>query len=69
MGKSRQGYHAQGHMWVIVSGDDLTAVAVSALAWGAITIGTAFCKGYGDIMAIRLLLGIFEAGLYPSLMT
>lgn len=35
-------------------------------AWGVLTIGQAFIKGRGALIAIRLLIGAFEAGFYPT---
>lgn len=34
--------------------------------WGAITIGQAFVKGRSSLIAMRLLIGLFEAGFYPT---
>ncbi|KAF4986218.1 hypothetical protein FDECE_16066 [Fusarium decemcellulare] len=34
--------------------------------WGAVTIGQAFIKGRGALIATRLLIGAFEAGFYPT---
>ncbi|KAN0068423.1 Major facilitator superfamily domain containing protein [Elaphomyces granulatus] len=36
------------------------------LSWGIITIAQAFVHGRGALIAIRLLLGLFEAGFYPT---
>ncbi|EHK27172.1 uncharacterized protein TRIVIDRAFT_34355 [Trichoderma virens Gv29-8] len=35
-------------------------------SWGALTIGQAFIKGRGALIAIRLVIGLFEAGFYPT---
>ncbi|CAH0046229.1 unnamed protein product [Clonostachys solani] len=35
-------------------------------SWGAVTIGQAFIKGRGALIAIRLVIGVFEAGFYPT---
>ncbi|CAG9945349.1 unnamed protein product [Clonostachys rosea f. rosea IK726] len=35
-------------------------------AWGAVTIGQAFIKGRGALIAMRLVIGVFEAGFYPT---
>jgi MFS family permease len=40
---------------------------MSCLVWGAITIATAFTKNYGQLIGIRVLLGLFEAGLFPCI--
>lgn len=45
----------------------LTKVSVSCLTWGAITMGTAWAKEYTHLIAIRVLLGVFEAGLFPCI--
>ncbi|UKZ83338.1 hypothetical protein TrVFT333_011146 [Trichoderma virens FT-333] len=37
-----------------------------AFSWGALTIGQAFIKGRGALIAIRLVIGLFEAGFYPT---
>ncbi|KAJ5973202.1 hypothetical protein N7481_010412 [Penicillium waksmanii] len=36
------------------------------LIWGALTVGHAFIHGRGQLIAIRLLIGLFEAGFYPT---
>ena len=36
------------------------------LCWGSVTIGVAFIKGRGALIATRLLIGLFEAGFYPT---
>jgi len=42
-------------------------LALAIVAWSAITIGTAFVNSYGQTIACRVLLGFFEAGLFPAL--
>jgi MFS family permease len=37
------------------------------IGWSAATLGTGFAKNYGQAMACRLLLGVFESGLIPSM--
>lgn len=44
-----------------------TVLAAAFISWSAVTIGTGFIKNYGQAIAVRLLLGMFEAGLFPSL--
>ncbi|KAK7428742.1 hypothetical protein QQZ08_004667 [Neonectria magnoliae] len=39
---------------------------VSQFAWGLVTIGQAYIKGRGTLIATRLLIGAFEAGFYPT---
>ncbi|KAH9886820.1 putative high-affinity nicotinic acid transporter [Xylariomycetidae sp. FL2044] len=34
--------------------------------WGAVTLGTAWVKSYGDFCAARIMLGFFEAGLFQG---
>lgn len=44
------------------------ALAFATISWSAITIGTGFCHNYHQMVACRLLLGLFEACLaaaYP----
>ncbi|POS79205.1 major facilitator superfamily transporter [Diaporthe helianthi] len=37
------------------------------LAWSATVIGSAFVKNYAGLLATRLLIGMFESGLFPCL--
>jgi len=37
-------------------------MAISTTLWGAVTIGTAFVTNWDQLMAVRVLLGAFEAG-------
>jgi len=41
----------------------LSAIVV---AWGAVMIGMGFAPGYGTMVALRVVLGILEAGFFPS---
>ncbi|KAI1761332.1 nicotinic acid plasma membrane transporter [Hypoxylon sp. FL1150] len=43
------------------------AVAAMCLGWSAVTLGTAFVGDYGQLVAVRLLLGLCEAGFFPCL--
>jgi MFS family permease len=43
------------------------AITVMSIAWSVVTIGTAFCKSYGALVACRLLLGACEAGFFPCI--
>jgi MFS family permease len=43
------------------------AITVMSIAWSLVTIGTAFCKSYGALVACRLLLGACEAGFFPCI--
>ena len=36
-------------------------------AWGSVTIGLGGVQSYASLAVVRLLLGIFEAGLFPGL--
>ncbi|KAI0534887.1 DNA-repair protein rad2 [Xylaria digitata] len=42
-------------------------IAFIALAWGIIALGTGFVHNFGSLVALRVLLGAFEAGLFPGL--
>ncbi|KJA23797.1 hypothetical protein HYPSUDRAFT_39648 [Hypholoma sublateritium FD-334 SS-4] len=42
-------------------------IAILVLLFGVVTLGTAFIKTYGQLIATRILLGVFEAGTLPSL--
>ncbi|KAM3456209.1 hypothetical protein MY3296_001806 [Beauveria thailandica] len=42
-------------------------LAVAIICWSAVTLGTGFARGYGHVVACRVLLGAFEAGLFPAL--
>lgn len=37
------------------------------VGWSATTLGTGFTKNYNQALAARLLLGVFESGLLPSM--
>lgn len=43
------------------------AITVMSIAWSLVTIGTAFCKSFGALLACRLLLGACEAGFFPCI--
>ncbi|KAL3295561.1 high-affinity nicotinic acid transporter [Colletotrichum asianum] len=43
------------------------AISIMCFGWSVVTIGTAFTKRFGDLVAIRLLLGLCEAGFFPCL--
>ncbi|EXJ86744.1 hypothetical protein A1O3_03698 [Capronia epimyces CBS 606.96] len=42
-------------------------IASMALAWAVVTIGTAFVRSFGSLVACRVLLGLCEAGFFPCL--
>ncbi|TPX11791.1 uncharacterized protein E0L32_007528 [Thyridium curvatum] len=42
-------------------------LAVAMIGWSVITIGTGFIHTYQQGIAVRLLLGMFESGLFPCL--
>ncbi|ORY63356.1 major facilitator superfamily transporter [Pseudomassariella vexata] len=41
-------------------------IAIITLLWGCVMIGMGFVKDYGQLAACRVLLGILEAGFFPS---
>ncbi|XXH04237.1 hypothetical protein Hte_010651 [Hypoxylon texense] len=41
-------------------------MAASIFGWAAISVGTGFVKNYGQLVAMRVLLGVFEAGVFPN---
>ncbi|CAO3621479.1 unnamed protein product [Cunninghamella blakesleeana] len=42
-------------------------LGVLIMLWGMVTIGTAFCENYNQLVVCRVLLGLFEAPTYPCL--
>ncbi|CAM1508102.1 Fc.00g049500.m01.CDS01 [Cosmosporella sp. VM-42] len=42
-------------------------LGIAMIGWSAATLGTGFCKTYGQALACRLILGAFESGLLPSM--
>ncbi|KAF2113645.1 major facilitator superfamily domain-containing protein [Lophiotrema nucula] len=42
-------------------------IAFLMLSWGACTMGLGGAKNYATVTAVRFLLGMFEAGLFPGL--
>jgi len=44
-------------------------MSVSTFVFGLLTICTAFAGSYGPLMAIRVLLGWAEAGIFPCIVT
>ncbi|KAH8817308.1 putative MFS transporter [Xylogone sp. PMI_703] len=44
-------------------------ISVITIIWGVIATLTGLVHSYGALIACRLLLGIFEAGLFPGLLT
>ncbi|KAF7560977.1 hypothetical protein G7046_g3181 [Stylonectria norvegica] len=42
-------------------------LGIAMMGWSAATIGTGFCNTYGQALACRLILGVFESGLLPSM--
>ena len=42
-------------------------ITIMAAAWAIVTIGTAFVKSYGALLACRLILGLCEAGFFPCI--
>lgn len=44
-------------------------IAVITISWGVIATLTGVVQNFGGLVAIRVLLGVFEAGLFPGLLT
>ncbi|KFY48886.1 hypothetical protein V495_00943 [Pseudogymnoascus sp. VKM F-4514 (FW-929)] len=44
-------------------------IAVITITWGVIATLSGLVRSFGSLVACRLLLGIFEAGLFPGLIT
>lgn len=42
-------------------------IAVLMFGWGACSMGLAAARGYAAVVAVRFVLGVFEAGLFPGL--
>ena len=42
-------------------------IAFLMLSWGAITMGLGGVQNFASVTAVRFLLGVFEAGLFPGL--
>ncbi|POY72429.1 hypothetical protein BMF94_4255 [Rhodotorula taiwanensis] len=42
-------------------------LAVLAICFGVVTIGSAWIKNFGEFLAVRILLGIFEGGVIPGI--
>ncbi|KAI0097559.1 DNA-repair protein rad2 [Nemania sp. FL0031] len=42
-------------------------MAFIVFTWGVIALSTGFVQNFGSLVALRLLLGVFEAGLFPGL--
>jgi MFS family permease len=36
------------------------------IAWGLFTLANAYVKSEGELIAYRLMIGLFEAGFYPT---
>lgn len=43
------------------------AIACMCFGWSAVTIGSAFVNNFRELIAVRLLLGLAEAGFFPCL--
>ncbi len=44
-------------------------LGIIGLGWGMLTLGHAFIKTKSQLIAIRLLIGVFESGFYPTVVT
>ncbi|EXJ85307.1 hypothetical protein A1O3_05982 [Capronia epimyces CBS 606.96] len=42
-------------------------IPISFVCWSLVTLGTGFVQNFGQTVALRVLLGVFEAGLFPGL--
>lgn len=42
-------------------------IAFITTAWGIIATLTGVCQNYGGLIALRLIMGMIEAGLFPGL--
>ncbi|KAJ6442311.1 C6 transcription factor [Purpureocillium lavendulum] len=42
-------------------------LAIAIVAWSAVVTGTGFIHNYGQAVAVRLLLGLAEAGVFPAI--
>lgn len=42
-------------------------VGTAVVIWSAVVLGTGFCHNYGQVVALRLVLGFAEAGIFPAL--
>ncbi|KAI1778465.1 major facilitator superfamily domain-containing protein [Hypoxylon cercidicola] len=42
-------------------------MTASIVGWAAISLGTGFIKNYSQLVAMRVLLGLFEAGIIPNI--
>lgn len=42
-------------------------LAVAIITWSAVVIGSGFIHNYGHAVAVRLLLGFTEAGVFPAI--
>lgn len=52
--------------WVIDRFGPRKVITGSACAWGLATAGSGLAWGFGSLFALRSLIGIAEAGVYPS---
>jgi hypothetical protein len=44
-------------------------MGIACIGWGILLLGSMGCKNYGQMLAIRFLLGLIEAPLVPSLVS
>lgn len=44
-------------------------LGIIGVGWGILTLGHAFIKTESQLIAIRLLIGVFESGFYPTVVT
>lgn len=55
--------YTQVALWLELIGP----VGISGVIFGAITLGTAWATTWGHILACRILLGLFEGGMFPAM--
>ncbi|KAI9670888.1 MAG: hypothetical protein M1817_003773 [Caeruleum heppii] len=51
---------------IVRKGGPRNVLAAITLAWGVVMIGMGFTKNWTQLLALRLILGIFEAGFFPG---
>lgn len=44
-------------------------IAFITTTWGIVSTLTGIVQGYGGLIAVRLIMGLLEAGLFPGLVT
>lgn len=44
-------------------------LGIIGIGWGVLTLGHAFIKNQSQLIAVRLLIGVFESGFYPTVVS